>query len=270
MNLLNFCFHFVLNEASNGQGSQTKKTKPKKKVGGLDSLIPLSHISFIILFFSEFEYFLAQKKVLSNELPTASATPEEQSSTLASKADVVLSPGKHGIVSSTEDDRMISDKSPTQVNERKPDDNDNTIPVLEIPSTDGLVVEAGKQIPDGMDTSAAVADVEVIAPTSKTELTNVNASDVHEENLLSTPNKEAVEINKEHQDEEQSNKLGSVETISKIDREMSESAPTEFQNNGESQTKDDSNKVQSPVNQKHQENTADKSSIKVQDQLEEV
>ncbi|TYK10741.1 golgin candidate 1 isoform X1 [Cucumis melo var. makuwa] len=227
--------------ASNGQGSQTRKTKPKKK-----------------------------KKVFSNDLPIANATPEEESSTLASKADVVLSPGKEGIVSSTEDDRTTSDKSTTQVNKRKPDDNDNTIPVLEIPSTDGLVVEAGKQIPDGMDTSAGIADVEVIAPTSKTELTNVNASDVHEEHLLSTPNKEAVVINKEHQDEEQSNKLGSVETISKIDREMSESAPTEFQDNGESQTKDDSNKVQSPVNQKHQENSADKSSIKVQDQLEEA
>lgn len=213
---------------------------------------------------------MAQKKVFSNDLPIANATPEEESSTLASKADVVLSPGKEGIVSSTEDDRTTSDKSTTQVNKRKPDDNDNTIPVLEIPSTDGLVVEAGKQIPDGMDTSAGIADVEVIAPTSKTELTNVNASDVHEEHLLSTPNKEAVVINKEHQDEEQSNKLGSVETISKIDREMSESAPTEFQDNGESQTKDDSNKVQSPVNQKHQENSADKSSIKVQDQLEEV
>lgn len=213
---------------------------------------------------------MAQKKASSNEPSIANATPEEPTSTLASKTDVVLAPGKDGIVSSSEDGRIASDQSMTQVNKRKPDDDDNNVPVLDIPSTDALVVEAGKQIPDGVDTSAAVADVEVIAPTSKTEPNNVNALDVHEEHLLSTPNKEAVEINKEHQDEEQSNKVGSEETISKIDRDMSVSAPTEFQDNGESRRKDDSNKVQSPVNQKQQENTADKSPIKVQDQLEEV
>lgn len=231
----------VQTAASNGQGSQTKRTKPKKK-----------------------------KKASSNEPSIANATPEEPTSTLASKTDVVLAPGKDGIVSSSEDGRIASDQSMTQVNKRKPDDDDNNVPVLDIPSTDALVVEAGKQIPDGVDTSAAVADVEVIAPTSKTEPNNVNALDVHEEHLLSTPNKEAVEINKEHQDEEQSNKVGSEETISKIDRDMSVSAPTEFQDNGESRRKDDSNKVQSPVNQKQQENTADKSPIKVQDQLEEA
>lgn len=218
--------------------------------------------------------FLAQKKLSTstNEPSKANDTAEEQTSTLSSTTDVVLAPGKDGIVSSNEDDRTASDKSTTQVNERKQDDDDNSIPVLDIPSTDALVVEAGKQIPDAVDTSAAVADVEVIAPTSKTELNNVNASDVHEEHFSSTPNKEAEEINKEHQDDEQSNKLGSEETIAKIDRDVSESATTEFQDNGENQTKDNSNKVQPPVNQKQQENTAEKSPMKVkeQDQLEEV
>ncbi|XP_038877412.1 golgin candidate 1 isoform X2 [Benincasa hispida] len=230
----------VQTAASNGQGSQTKRTKTKKK------------------------------KLSLKEPSIANDTAEEQTSTLSSTADVVLASAKDGIVSSNEDDRTASDKSMTQVNKRKPDDDDNNVPVLDSPSTDALVVEARKQIPDGMDTSAAVDDVEVIAPTSKTELNNVNASDVREEHLLSIPNKAAVEINKEHQDEEQSSKLGTEDTISKVDRDMSESATTEFQDNGESQTKDDSKKVQIPVNQKQQENTADKASIKVQDQLEEA
>ncbi|KAG6599474.1 Golgin candidate 1, partial [Cucurbita argyrosperma subsp. sororia] len=226
--------------ASNGQGSQTKKTKPKKK------------------------------KLSSNEPSISKDAAEEQTSTLLSTVDVVVAPEKDGIVSSTEDDRTVtaSDKSTTHVNKRKPDGDDNNVPILDIPSTDAVVVEAGKQIPDDME--AAVADVEVIAPTSNTELNNVNALDLHEEQLLSTPNQEAVEINKENRDDVQSNKLGSEETISKTDRDMSESATMGFQDNDENQTKNDSNKVQPPVEQKQQENTADKSPTKVQDQLEEA
>ncbi|XP_022946393.1 golgin candidate 1 isoform X1 [Cucurbita moschata] len=227
--------------ASNGQGSQTKKTKPKKK-----------------------------KKLSSNEPSISKDAAEEQTSTLLSTVDVVVAPEKDGIVSSIEDDRTVtaSDKSTTHVNKRKPDGDDNNVPILDIPPTDAVVVEAGKQIPDDME--AAVADVEVIAPTSNTELNNVNALDLHEEQLLSTPNQEAVEINKENRDDAQSNKLGSEETISKTDRDMSESATMGFQDNDENQTKNDSNKVQLPVEQKQQENTADKSPTKVQDQLEEA
>ncbi|XP_023545995.1 golgin candidate 1 isoform X1 [Cucurbita pepo subsp. pepo] len=227
--------------ASNGQGSQTKKTKPKKK-----------------------------KKLSSNEPSISKDAAEEQTSTLSSTVDVVVAPEKDGIVSSIEDDRTVtaSDKSTTHVNKRKPDGDDNNVPVLDIPSTDAVVVEAGKQIPDDME--AAIADVEVIAPTSNTELNNVNVLDVHEEQLLSTPNQEAVEINKENRDDAQSNKLGSEETISKTDRDMSESATMGFQDNDENQTKNDSNKAQPPVDQKQQENTADKSPTKVQDQLEEA
>lgn len=227
--------------ASNGQGSQTKKTKPKKK-----------------------------KKLSSNEPSISKDAAEEQTSTLSSTVDLVVAPEKDGIVSSNEDDRTVtaSDKSTTHVNKRKPDGDDNNVPVLDIPSTDAVVVEAGKQIPDDME--AAIADVEVIAPTSNTELNNVNVLDVHEEQLLSTPNQEAVEINKENRDDAQSNKLGSEETISKTDRDMSESATMGFQDNDENQTKNDSNKVQPPVDQKQQENTADKSPTKVQDQLEEA
>ncbi|XP_022946394.1 golgin candidate 1 isoform X2 [Cucurbita moschata] len=226
--------------ASNGQGSQTKKTKPKKK------------------------------KLSSNEPSISKDAAEEQTSTLLSTVDVVVAPEKDGIVSSIEDDRTVtaSDKSTTHVNKRKPDGDDNNVPILDIPPTDAVVVEAGKQIPDDME--AAVADVEVIAPTSNTELNNVNALDLHEEQLLSTPNQEAVEINKENRDDAQSNKLGSEETISKTDRDMSESATMGFQDNDENQTKNDSNKVQLPVEQKQQENTADKSPTKVQDQLEEA
>ncbi|XP_023545996.1 golgin candidate 1 isoform X2 [Cucurbita pepo subsp. pepo] len=226
--------------ASNGQGSQTKKTKPKKK------------------------------KLSSNEPSISKDAAEEQTSTLSSTVDVVVAPEKDGIVSSIEDDRTVtaSDKSTTHVNKRKPDGDDNNVPVLDIPSTDAVVVEAGKQIPDDME--AAIADVEVIAPTSNTELNNVNVLDVHEEQLLSTPNQEAVEINKENRDDAQSNKLGSEETISKTDRDMSESATMGFQDNDENQTKNDSNKAQPPVDQKQQENTADKSPTKVQDQLEEA
>ncbi|XP_022999436.1 golgin candidate 1 isoform X2 [Cucurbita maxima] len=227
--------------ASNGQGSQTKKTKPKKK-----------------------------KKLPSNEPSISKDAAEEQTSTLSSTVDVVVAPEKDGIVSSNEDDRTVtaSDKSTAHVNKRKPDGDDNNVPGLDIPSTDAVVVEAGKQIPDDME--AAVADIEVIAPTSNTELNNVNALDVQEEQLLSTPNQEAVEINKENRDDAQSNKLGSEETISKTDQDMSESATMGFQDNDENQTKNYSNKVQPPVDQKQQENTADKSPTKVQDQLEEA
>lgn len=211
---------------------------------------------------------MAQKKQSRNEPSKANDTAEAQTSALSSTEDVVLATGTDVIFYSIEDDWPDSDKSTTQVNKRMQDEDDNSVPVLDIPSTDALVVEAGKQIPDDVDTSAAVVDVEVIAPTSP-KLINVNASDVHEEHFSPIPNKEAEEINKEHQDDEQSNKLGSEETISKIERDMSESATTEFQDNGEDQTKDDSNKVQPPVSQK-EENTADKSPIKMQDQLEEV
>lgn len=213
---------------------------------------------------------MAQKKLSSNEPSISKDAAEEQTSTLSSTVDVVVAPEKDGIVSSIEDDRTVtaSDKSTTHVNKRKPDGDDNNVPVLDIPSTDAVVVEAGKQIPDDME--AAIADVEVIAPTSNTELNNVNVLDVHEEQLLSTPNQEAVEINKENRDDAQSNKLGSEETISKTDRDMSESATMGFQDNDENQTKNDSNKAQPPVDQKQQENTADKSPTKVQDQLEEV
>lgn len=179
-------------------------------------------------------------------------------------------PGTDGIVSFNEDDQTASDKSLTQVNKRKQDDDDNNVPELDSPSTDALVVEAVKQFPDGLDASAVVADVEVTAPTSKNEVNNVNAVDVQEENFSSIPIKETEEIKKDHQDDGQSNPLGGEETISKIDRDTSESATTDFQDNGENQTKDDSNKVQSPVNQKEQENKADQSSMKMQDQLEEV
>ncbi|GMY36154.1 golgin candidate 1 isoform X1 [Fagus crenata] len=223
--------------AANEQGSQAKR-KSKKK---------------------------AQKRVPVNE----SDTLQEQTSIVTSQVD--LTPENDRAAQLVENEGTPT-KSVSQTNDVEQHSIDNDYPMVGIPLTETLANDVVKHDADAMEVPSTVAGVEAVSSSSNGEPVNENTSDVHKEQPpLSLPTKEVNIANEDQPIDAGQSKPGDTDVTGKIDLDSSQSVSTDLPSNSETQLKDADVKVEPLVNQnRQQENKANGSPLKEQDQLDEA
>uniref|UniRef100_A0A2N9GB88 Golgin candidate 1 n=1 Tax=Fagus sylvatica TaxID=28930 RepID=A0A2N9GB88_FAGSY len=223
--------------AANEQGSQAKR-KSKKK---------------------------AQKRVPVNE----SDTLQEQTSIVTSQVD--LTPENDRAAQLVENEGTPT-KSVSRTDDVQQHSIDNDYPMVGIPLTETLANDVVKHDADAMEVPSTVADVEAVSSSSNGEPVNENTSDVHKEQPpLSLPTKEVNIANEDQPIDAGQSKPGDTDVTGKIDLDSSQSLSTDLPSNSETQLKDADVKVEPLVNQnRQQENKANGSPLKEQDQLDEA
>lgn len=230
--------------ASNGRGSQTKRTRLKAK---------------------------AQKRLSSNESPKTVDSSSEFNTSETSQSSVV--PDKDGASLTIETDGIIPTNSNAQPsNEQQPnDENDGSVPSSSI--SESILSEEVKDNDVHEELPATVPNVEAVASTSNGELVNEDSSDVLERVSSSQHAVKGVEIAHEDPpvDSSQDFRMRDAGISTKIEQEGHHSVSVDTPNNVDTSPKDAGLKVESHSDQKmQQEHKADASPTKVQDQLEEA
>ncbi|KAG5547427.1 hypothetical protein RHGRI_013200 [Rhododendron griersonianum] len=230
--------------ASNGRGSQTKRTRLKAK---------------------------AQKRLSSNETPKTVDTSSELNSSETSQLNVV--PDKDGAGLTIETDGIIPSNSNAQTsNEQQPNvENDGSIPSSS--KSESILSEEVKDSVVHEELPVIVPDVEAIASTSNGELVNEDSSDVLERVSSTQPDVQGVEIVHEDPpvDTSQDFRMQDAGISAKIEQEGHHSVSVDTPNGVDTPLKDADPKVESHSDQKkQQDHKADASPTKVQDQLEEA
>ncbi|XP_058213736.1 golgin candidate 1 isoform X4 [Rhododendron vialii] len=230
--------------ASNGRGSQTKRTRLKAK---------------------------AQKRLSSNETPKTVDTSSELNSSETSQPNVV--PDKDGAGLTIETDGIIPSNSNAQTsNEQQLNvENDGSIPSSS--KSESILSEEVKDSVVHEELPVIVPDVEAIASTSNGELVNEDSSDVLERVSSSEPDVQGVEIVHEDPpvDTSQDFRMRDAGISAKIEQEGHHSVSVDTPNGVDTPLKDADSKVESHSDQKkQQDHKADASPTKVQDQLEEA
>lgn len=232
--------------ASNGQGSQPKRTKSRTK---------------------------AQKKLSAKQSYKSSDAAGELTSTQTSQLDVAFDKDRTTV--SVENDATPSSKlMPQTVTEQQQNTDEDASSTT---SSERLASEVIKQDSDHMEVPVTAADVDAATSTSNGELVNEKVSDVPIEHPPSPlPAKEIEVLNEDHQDHPidagQDIKLRDADVPSKIDQEISPLAINDPLINGETLIKDADIKTEPLVNQQNQQQQlkADTSPMKIQDQLDEA
>ncbi|XP_048321196.2 golgin candidate 1 isoform X1 [Ziziphus jujuba] len=229
--------------ASNVHGSQSKKTKLKKK---------------------------AQKRLPTEETLKGSDSADEQTSSISSQAN--LTPEKDGDDLLNENDGTPSGKSMVQTDNEQQQNFDNGFPTSDIPTTETSADDMGKDDASHDEVPVAVNDAEAVASTSNGEHLMESPLEVHEDQL-SVKGVEVVSANHLVEDG-QSNKSEGADVPPKVDQERSDSINTDAPSNisnTETQPNEADVKVESPIKQKKQhERKAATSARKVQEQLDEA
>ncbi|GMP59736.1 hypothetical protein CsSME_00022892 [Camellia sinensis var. sinensis] len=230
--------------ASNGQGSQTKRTRLKAK---------------------------AQKRPSSNETAKTIDTSIEQNSSETLQSDVA--PDKDRVVFSIENDGT----SPSNSNAQKSNEEQHNVEkdgsISGSLLSESILNEEAKHDAVHEEAPAAVPHVEANALISNDELTNKDSSDVHEGVSSSPIAVKGVEVVHEDPpiDSSSNIRVGDAGTPTKIDEEVSQSISVDAPSKVHMQLKDADLKVEPHSNQKkQQEQKADSSPIKVQDALDEA
>lgn len=207
----------------------------------------------------------AQKRVPVNE----SDTLQEQTSIVTSQVD--LTPENDRAAQLVENEGTPT-KSVSQTDDVQQHSFDNDYPMVGIPLTETLANDVVKHDADAMEVPSTVADVEAVSSSSNGEPVNENTSDVHKEQPpLSLPTKEVNIANEDQPIDAGQSKPGDTDVTGKIDLDSSQSVSTDLPSNSETQLKDADVKVEPLVNQnRQQENKANGSPLKEQDQLDEV
>ncbi|KAL7239962.1 hypothetical protein ACSBR2_005763 [Camellia fascicularis] len=234
--------------ASNGQGSQTKRTRLKAKAKAK-----------------------AQKRPSSNETAKTIDTSIEQSSSETLQSDVA--PDKDRAVFSVENDGT----SPSNSNAQKSNEEQHNVEkdgsISGSPLSESILNEEAKHDAVHEEAPAAVPHVEANALISNDELTNKDSSDVYEGVSSSPIAVKGVEVVHEDPPVDSSSniRVGDAGTPTKIDEEVSQSISVDAPSKVHMQLKDADLKVEPHSNQKkQQEQKADSSPIKVQDALDEA
>uniref|UniRef100_A0A5B7BCX6 Putative golgin candidate 1 n=1 Tax=Davidia involucrata TaxID=16924 RepID=A0A5B7BCX6_DAVIN len=217
----------VQSPASNGQGSQEKRTRSKAKT---------------------------QKRLSSGETPKTINAAREQTRSETSQLD--LAPDKDRAAQSIENDGITPSNSTTQTS-----------------NEEHRSVDEVKHDADHVEVPATVTDVEAVALTSNGKLVNENTSDDREGIPSSPLAAKGIEVVHEDPpvDSGENMRLGDASAPTKIDQERSESESADTPSKVESQLKDTDLKVEPHLDQKkQQEQKADISPMKVQEQLDEA
>ncbi|KAG8636204.1 golgin candidate 1 isoform X3 [Manihot esculenta] len=230
--------------ASNGQGSQPKRAKPKTK---------------------------AQKRLSTNIPSQASATTGELTSTETSKLDVLSD--KDRVTLLVENDAAPSSKlMPQTVAEQQQNIGKD---VSSITSSERPSNEVVKDDADHDKVPVTAVDADVTTSASNGDTVNEKASDVPVECPPSPlPAKEIEVLDEDRQDHpiDAEIKLRDADVSSNTDQERSQSAITDPPVNGETSLKDadlSAEPLVDQLNQQHQYK-ADTSPMKVQEQLDEA
>ncbi|KAJ4708520.1 golgin candidate 1 [Melia azedarach] len=226
--------------ASNGQGSQARKTRSRKK---------------------------AQKKLSADESLKIDDTSGEQANTQVLQLDVTSDKDRVAVLAV---ERETTPSGKTQRNTEQLQNNEKDAP--SIPATEPLAKDVAKHDADHVEVPGTVTDMDSPTFTSNGELLNENASDVHvEHSPLPVPPKEIEIVHEDHSDDAgQIIKSEDADVSLKIDIERSETQ-VDPPVNSESPSKEADVKVETPVIQKkQQEHKDDDPPTKVQDQLEEA
>ncbi|KAK7379972.1 hypothetical protein VNO78_32273 [Psophocarpus tetragonolobus] len=221
--------------ASNGQGSQGKRTKSKPKT----------------------------QKGLSNSSTITGDTTKEKSGSPAGHVDKTISIDKVD----TENDGNAS-SSTNQSKEPQP--SDATSPLLGTSLSKMLGDDVSKH--DINDEEALVndADVGVATIAANTDPSQENTSDIREMDHPPTPKEKEIPSD-EPTSTDQIIKSGDLDANKNMDQEKSDSVPVDTTPNNDTILKDSDVKVESIVERKNQEeHKTDISLKKVQDQLEEA
>ncbi|XP_024020676.1 golgin candidate 1 [Morus notabilis] len=228
--------------ASNGQGSQAKRTRPKTKVQKGQSADGTSKTSDDV----------CEQTSLT---PPVNVTPEKDMDTLLNK-----------------NDGTPSGKSVVQTTNEQQENFKNDSPMLGIPITEALANDVNKNDSGLVEVPVTVTDREDVASTPNGELLNESTSEVREENSSPLLAKQVEIVSKHHPVEDDSvTKSGSFDVPPKTDQENPQSENTEAPNNSETQSKAADVKVEPLNNQKkQQEQKADSAPKKVQEQLDEA
>ncbi|KAI8021425.1 Golgin candidate 1 [Camellia lanceoleosa] len=234
--------------ASNGQGSQTKRTRLKPKAKAK-----------------------AQKRPSSNETAKTIDTSIEQNSSETLQSDVA--PDKDRAVFSIENDGT----SPSNSNAQKSNEEQHNVEkdgsISGSLLSESILNEEAKHDTVHEEAPAAVPHVEANVLISNDELTNKDSSDVYEGVSSSPIAVKGVEIVHEDPPVDASSniRVGDAGTPTKIDEEVSQSISVDAPSKVHMQLKDADLKVEPHSNQKkQQEQKADSSPIKVQDALDEA
>ncbi|CBI28011.3 hypothetical protein VitviT2T_016466 [Vitis vinifera] len=230
---------------SNGQGSQTKKTKPKSKSK-------------------------AQKRLSTNEPSKINDTAQVQTGTQPAVSDIA--PDKDRATRSFENDETTSSNSTAQANNEQLQNGNKDASVFGIPSLETLPNDMVKPEADLPEVAPTVTDVEAIASTSNGELVNDKA-DANEGQPTSFSPTAGVEIVSEDHPVEagQNIKSRDADVPSQIDQEGSQSVNVDAPSSSDTQSNDSEIKVETISNQKkQQEHKGDASPMKLQDQLDEA
>ncbi|XP_061366224.1 golgin candidate 1 isoform X1 [Gastrolobium bilobum] len=224
--------------ASNGQGSQGKRTKSKPK---------------------------AQKR-LSNQSNIISDATKEKIGTPAALVDVTIPTDKVDVISENDGSAPISTNHPKK--EQQP--TDATSPLLGTSLSNMLVDDVGKHDIDDAEVLVTDTDVEVATVSANGEPAKENASGIHEVDPPPVP--EGIEgLSDESTNTGQIIKSGDLDANQIMDQEKSESVATDIVPNGDAILKDSDVKVESIVTRKSQEDhKTDISPKKVEDQLDEA
>ncbi|KAL5178596.1 Golgin candidate 1 [Glycine soja] len=222
--------------ASNGQGSQGKKTKSKPKA----------------------------QKGLSDSSTTISDTTQEKSGSPSAPADIATSIDKV-------DPEIIDGSASTSTNQPKePRPSDATSPLLGSSLSKMLGDDVGKHDPDDVETLVNDADIGVATIAANGDTVQESASDVCEMDPPPAP-KEIEGPSDEPTSTGQIIKSRDLDASKNVDIEKSESVASDTAPNNDTILKDSDVKLESVVDEKSQEDhKTDISPKKVQDQLDEA
>ncbi|KAK9275050.1 hypothetical protein L1049_022308 [Liquidambar formosana] len=245
--------------ASNGQGSQAKRTKSKAK---------------------------AQKRLSARETPKPNEindTGPEQPSTPTSQLDIApdkgwaappldVAPDKGRAARPLETDGTTSSHSMGQTSYEQQGNVDKNASIAAIPLSETLPNDVVKHESEHAEIPATVTVLEPVTSNSNGELVNESDLDVREEHTPPPFHATGYEVvNENHAVEAgQIIRSGDANVPSKIE-ERSESLSADSPINSDTQSKDADIKVEPLFDQKkQQEHKADTSPMKVQEQLEEA
>ena len=212
----------------------------------------------------------AQKRLLTNEPSKTNDSTQEQIGKQPTVLDIA--PDNDRATRSFENDGTTSSNSTAQANNELLQNGNEEASMFGIPSSETLPNDMVKTEADLPEVVPTVSDVEASASTSNGELVN-DKIDVNEGQLTSFSQAAGVEIVSEDHplDAGPNMKSGDADVTSQIDQDGSESASVDAPSVSETQSNDAESKVETISNQKkQQEHKDDASSMKLQDQLDEV
>lgn len=204
--------------------------------------------------------FQAQKSLSTDETAKPSDSAREQTSTLTPQLNATPEKDRDALLD--ENDGASSGKLVVQTDNEQQLYMENGSQILDIPITETLADDLGKDNANHVEVPVTVTDAEAVASTSNGERLNGSASEEQ-------PPAKGVEVaNETHLlDDTQSNKSGGSDVPPKIDQEGSDSIIIDPLSNTETQAKPGDVKIVSMSNQKKQN---EHKAGKVQEQLDEV